>query len=231
MRDTDGGKMGPPEEPRCRWAREFLGARLSRTKADTTDSDATAPGSPLESTAELLTRVRQGDTLARERLVSRFLPIFKRWAHGRLPQGARDLAETDDLVQVTLVRALDHVKGFEPRRPGAFLAYLRQILMNQVRDEIRRAAHRPRREEISDDHPSAGPTPLDTILSRESLDAYEAALSTLPDRTREAVVLRLEFGLGYQEVAEAIESPSANAARMLIARALVQMAEAMHGTR
>jgi len=190
-----------------------------------------APQPSLESTAELLTRVRQGDALAKERLVSRFLPLFTRWAHGRLPPGARDLAETDDLVQVTLVRALDHVEGFEPRRPGAFLAYLRQILMNQVRDEIRRAASRPRREEISDEHPSAAPTPLDTILSREKLEAYEAALATLPERTREAVVLRLEFGLGYQEVAEAIESPSANAARMLIARALVHMAEAMHGTR
>lgn len=206
------------------------GVHSPRTKVGATTPDALAPQPSLESTAELLTRVRHGDSLARERLVSRFLPIFKRWAHGRLPPGARDLAETDDLVQITLVRALDHVERFEPRRPGAFLAYLRQILMNQVRDEIRRAAHRPRREEISDDHPSATPTPLESVLSGERLEAYELALGTLPDRTREAVVLRLEFGLGYQEVAEAIESPSANAARMLIARALVQMAEAMHGT-
>ena len=186
---------------------------------------------PLEDTAELLSRVRRGDADARERLVARFLPICRRWAHGRLPAGARDLAETDDLVQSTLLRALDHVDGFEHRGQGAFLAYLRRILMNQVRDEIRRSHHRPRREELSDDWASHAPGPLEDVLSQESLAAYEAALAGLPDRSRQAVMLRLEFGMGYQEVAETIGSPSPNAARMLIARALVQMAEAMHGSR
>ena len=193
---------------------------------------ASAPATKaLESTAQLLARVRQGDTAARDHLVARFLPAFRRWAHGRLPTGVRDLAETDDIVQSTLLRALDHVEGFEPRGQGAFLAYLRRILMNQVRDEIRRSNHRPRLEELSEEIPSAAPGPLENVLSRESLAAYEEALQALPERTREAVVLRLEFGLGYQEVAEAVGSPSANAVRMLIARALVHMAEAMHGTR
>ena len=199
---------------------------------DTAGAVATGPATPsLESTAELLARVRQGDATARDHLVARFLPAFRRWAHGRLPAGVRDLAETDDIVQSTLLRALDHVEGFEPRGQGAFLAYLRRILMNQVRDEIRRSNHRPRLEEISEEMPSPAPGPLENVLSRESLAAYEEALQGLPERTREAVVLRLEFGLGYQDVAEAVGSPSANAARMLIARALVQMAEAMRGTR
>ncbi len=168
--------------------------------------------------------------MARERLVARFLPIFKRWAHGRLPALGRDLAETDDLVQVTLLRALDHVESFEPRGEGAFLAYLRSILMNQVRDEIRRAALRPAREELSEAVPSGAASPLDCVLSQERLEAYEAALATLPARTREAVVLRLEFEFGYREIAAAIGSPSANAARMLIFRALVSMMEVMHGS-
>ena len=185
----------------------------------------------LENTGELLDRVRHGDAGARERLVARFLPLCRRWAHGRLPLGVRDLAETDDLVQSTLLRALDHIEGFEHRGQGAFLAYLRRILMNQVRDEIRRSHHRPRREELSEDWESAAPGPLDHVLSQESLAAYEAALAGLPERSRQAVVLRLEFGFGYQEVAEAVGSPSPNAARMLIARALVLMAEAMHGSR
>ena len=193
---------------------------------------ASAPATKaLESTAQLLARVRQGDTAAREHLVARFLPAFRRWAHGRLPTGVRDLAETDDIVQSTLLRALDHVEGFEPRGRGAFLAYLRRILMNQVRDEIRRSQTRPQREELSEDWESPTPGPLDRVLSQESLEAYEAALAGLPERSRQAVVLRLEFGFGYREVAEAIGSPSPNAARMIIARALVLMAEAMHGSR
>lgn len=194
--------------------------------------DPTGPPQPaLENTAELLHRVRRGDADARERLVARFLPICQRWAHGRLPAGVRDLAATDDLVQSTLIRALNHLEGFEPRGQGAFLAYLRRILMNQVRDEIRRSQHRPRREELSEEWASTAPGPLDQVLSQESLAAYEAALGALPECTRQAVVLRLEFGLGYQEVAETIGSPSPNAARMLITRALVQMAAVMHGVR
>lgn len=54
----------------------------------------------LESTAELLDLVRRGDPGARERLASRYLQVLHRLAHGRLPSRARDLLDTDDLVQV-----------------------------------------------------------------------------------------------------------------------------------
>lgn len=87
----------------------------------------------LESTATLLARVREGDAGARDRLCGQYLPILMRWAHGRLPPVARDLAETADLVQVTLVKALNAVDRFQPRHEGAFLAYLRTALLNVVR--------------------------------------------------------------------------------------------------
>src|SRR2546425_1202149 len=70
----------------------------------------------LESTASLLARVRAGDSGARDRLLVRYMAILRRWAHGRLPRRARHLADTEDLVQTTLVRALDGVQRFEPRR-------------------------------------------------------------------------------------------------------------------
>ncbi len=181
--------------------------------------------SNLESTAALLHRVRSGDEAARNRLFERYLPAFQRWAHGRLPPSARGLAETNDLVQVTLMRALQRIETFEPRREGAFLAYLRQILMNLVRDEIRRANVRPLNVELDENLPQEIPTPMDDAMGAERLEAYEASLAALPERTREAVVLRLELGFTFAQVAEAIGSPSANAARMLITRALLKMAE------
>ena len=97
-----------------------------------------APEANLESTATLLTRVRAGDEDARERLVVRYLALMKRWAHGRVPARARRFADTDDLVQTTLLRALNAVPHFEPRREGAFLAYLRKILLNQLRTALQR---------------------------------------------------------------------------------------------
>lgn len=186
------------------------------------DLDRTAP---LEKTADLLREVRQGQTGAVDRLVKRYLPILRRWAHGRLPSHARDLADTDDLVQITLIRALDHIGEFEPRREGAFLAYLRRILLNSLRDEVRRVNRRPARRDVDD--VVADPALVVNAVGVETLIAYERALARLPEKQQEAVVLRIEFGFTFQEVADAIESPSANAARMMVTRALAQMAEVM----
>ena len=188
-------------------------------------------GRPMESTASLLVRVRAGDTVARERLTQRYLPALQRWAHGRVPAGARDLMDTADLVQVTLVRALTRIEEFEPRGEGAFLAYLRAILLNQIRDQARRAARAPGREELSEELPDPAPSPLEEAIGRETLESYEAALSRLTPEQQEAIVMRAELGFTYQEIADALGSPSANAARMLVRRAITRMAEVMDGPR
>jgi len=185
--------------------------------------------SELETTAYLLGRSREGDVLARERLLGRYLPILKRWAHGRLPNRARTLAETDDLVQVTLLRAIENMGSFEPRHEGAFLAYLRRILLNALRDHIRRANVRSGSEEFEDTIPDSEPSLLDRVIGKDLVEAYDTALSSLPELQQEAVILRLEFGMSFQEVAEAIGSPSANAARMVVSRALAQLSKTLAG--
>ncbi len=196
------------------------------------------PGSPpalpfreTETTAALLELVRAGDQDATDRLVLRCLPALRRWAHGRLPTRARGMVDTDDLVQVSVLRALNQVGRFEPRREGAFLAYLRRILLNAVRDEIRRSARRPGGEEASEDLVDEGAPAVEQVIGRETMEAYEAALAELSDAQQEAVILRIEFGYTFPEIAEATGSPSANAARMTVARALVRLAEAMDGRR
>ena len=83
-----------------------------------------------EPTEVLIRRVRAGENPARDALVRRFLPLLRQWAHGRLPRAARDLHETEDLVQLALMRALKQINSFESEGPGSFLAYLRQILLN-----------------------------------------------------------------------------------------------------
>lgn len=185
----------------------------------------------LESTVLLLERVRGGDERARERLVARYLPLLRRWAHGRLPAHARGLADTDDLVQVSLVRALDHVDGFEVRREGAFLAYLRRILMNALRDEIRRSARRPSEPLEGHEPPAADPSLIEQQIGREIVASYEDALTRLTEAQQEAVIMRLEFGYGYPRIAEAIGDTTPNAVRMLVARALVRLAEEMEAHR
>jgi RNA polymerase sigma-70 factor (ECF subfamily) len=184
------------------------------------------PPSP-ESTAVLLDRARGGDADARERLAARFLPVLQRWAHGRLPPAGRGAVDTDDLVQVALLKALDHVDTFVPEREGAFLAYLRRILLNQLRDELRRA--RPGRVGVNEELPDRAPSPVEEVIGRQVVERYEEALQTLEERQREAVILRLEFGYSHDEVAEAVGCPSGNAARMLVSRALLRLAELLDG--
>lgn len=180
-----------------------------------------------ESTAVLLQRIRAGDERARDRLLERYLPVLRRWAHGRLPAKARGFADTDDLVQITLVRVLKQLERFEPRHEGAFLAYLRRILVNAMRNEIARAATRGRQEEPGEGLPDAAPSPLEAAIGRDLLDRYEAAFARLGEEQQEAVFMRVEMGLGYEEIAGAMGKNSANTARMIVARALARMAETM----
>lgn len=185
----------------------------------------------MESTADLLARARDGEHAAREQLVARYLPLLRRWAHGRLPQYARELAETDDLVQVSLLRVLDHLADFEPRHEGAFFAYLRRILLNAVRDEIRRASRLPGRAEIPASLASEAPSAVEQAIGREVMEAYEAALSSLPETQQQAVILRVEFGFSYPEIAAALGRSSSNAVRMMVSRSLIRLAEVMHAQR
>jgi RNA polymerase sigma factor (sigma-70 family) len=182
---------------------------------------------PLDSTAVLLVRAQSGDSAAREALFARFLPVLRRWAHRRLPSGARALADTDDLVQVTLVRALNRIPELEPRQEGSLLAYLRRILLNAVREEIRRSASRGEHRELADDLPDARASVVDEVVGREKMELYERGLAALTEEQQEAVVLRVEFGYSHQQIAEAMGKPSADAARMTVVRALVQLAKAM----
>jgi RNA polymerase sigma-70 factor (ECF subfamily) len=92
---------------------------------------------------------------------------------------------------------------------------------------MRRALLRPPPEEVDSRLPHDGTSPLEAAIGSQTLERYEAALARLTDEEREAVVTRVEFGLSYAEVAEALGKPSADAARMAVVRALVKLAREM----
>lgn len=182
--------------------------------------------SPLASTATLIRRIQLGEAELREELVRRCLPHLRRWAHGRLPTYGRHLSETDDLIQITLMRAMGRLESFEPEREGAFLAYLRQILLNTVRNEIRTTQRRPATEPLDpNNEPPATNRPVQDQLA--DAERYEIALEALEGTQRQAVVLRCEFGLSYPEIAEELNLPSADAVRMSVSRGLLKIAGAL----
>jgi len=192
--------------------------------------DETPPGVPSfegMSSSELIVRVQRGESRALDALLARYRPILRRWAAGRLPRQARDLVDTEDMVQEVLIGAVRNLPTFEPRHAGAFAAYVRQALGNRIRNEARRVDSRPDRAELPDDLPDLGRSPLDEAVGRDAVRRYESALQTLSPAEQEMVVARLEMGLGYEEIADAAGKSSADAARMTVTRALLRLAREM----
>jgi RNA polymerase sigma factor (sigma-70 family) len=185
------------------------------------------PSSSVTSTADLLQRARHGDKEAVNDLFSRYLPPLRRWARGRLPRWTRDVRDTDDMVQETLVQTLKHLDSFELRHEGALQAYLRQALVNKVRDEVRRVGRHAVPDAIVQDHPDPAASPLEEAIGREALGRYEAALHRLRTEEREVIIARVELGQSYQQIAAGHGKATADAARMAVSRALVRLAEEM----
>jgi RNA polymerase sigma-70 factor, ECF subfamily len=205
---------------------------MTDTRADDTplvDGRPTAAaGQPgVDSTFDLVEQAKAGDRDALDRLFARYLPSLRRWASGRLPRWSRDLMDTDDLVQETVVRAVKRIDRFESRHEGALQAYLRQAVVNRIRDEVRRAKRSPMATPLDDNASDGSASPLETAIGAEALERYEAALARLRPEEREAIVARVEMDGSYQDVARALGKPSADAARMAVSRALLRLAEEM----
>jgi RNA polymerase sigma factor (sigma-70 family) len=194
------GTMGQ----RVAFVEKFVSAGASAAKPDA------------KSTARPLERIGGGGREALEHLAERYFQILRRLADALLPGSVRPFVDIDDLVQTTLNRALTHWGDFVPRHEGAFLAYLRRLMRDQIMDEIRRVRSQP----------FAGPLE-ERDTGADAPEAYEAALAELTEVQQGAVIMRLELGFSYAEIAEALQIQSTNAARTLIARAIVEIAAAM----
>ena len=191
------------------------------------EPEAGAPDPP-QSTQELVSRARDGDHEAIERLFARHLRPLQRWASGRLPHWARDFADTDDLVQDALFQTFKRIGDFEPRRVGALQAYLRQAVVNRLRDELRRSRRQPDATDLDGlELEGRARTPLEQAIGHEAVERYERALQRLKPEERELIVARVEMDYTYEELAQVTGKPTADAARKAARRALVRLAEEM----
>ena len=180
-------------------------------------------------TLSLLLAARDGEAEALDRLFARYVPGLRQWASGRLPTWARDLSDTQDLVQETVFQVFRRLDGFEYRGEGALKAYLRRALMNRLRNEIRRVRARPVSDTLDSGIEDPARSPVALAIDAQQLQRYDEALSRLRPEERELVVARLELGMTYQEIADRLGRPSVDAARMAVVRALVRLSEEVNG--
>jgi RNA polymerase sigma factor (sigma-70 family) len=189
--------------------------------------EASSDRPQLHSSLTLLERAQAGDRVALDSLIARYLPRLQRWATGRLPRWARDMADTQDLVQETLFQTFKRIERFDPRGEGALQAYLRQAILNRIREELRRTKRRPPTSELDSAAEDNGRSPLEEAIGREAIERYEQALARLRSQDRELVIARIELGYTNREIAELLDKPTPNAARMATERAIVRLAKEM----
>lgn len=193
------------------------------------DAERGSPPSESQSTFGLLDRAQGGDRDAVDALFLRHLKPLQRWARGRLPPWARDVTDTDDLVQSTLLQTFKRIDRFEPRHVGALQAYMREAVLNRIRDELRRKGRRPDQVDLDDVQLEGGQSPFEAALGRERAERYEKALERLQPAHREAIIARIEMGYSYDELAAVLGSPTADAARKVTERALMRLTEEIKG--
>ncbi len=166
----------------------------------------------------LMLSIATGDERAFRLLVARWEgPVFRFLVH---MLGVEE--EARDLTQDTFLKVWDRAGRY--RAEGRFRSWLLRIAGNQARSLLRRrkilrwvsfdlARHD---RSTADDDPHRG------LERRETVARVRAAVADLPDRQREAVVLRRLQGLRYQEVAEIMQT-TVPAIESLLQRAAVTL--------
>ena len=140
-----------------------------------------------------------------------------------------------DLVQQTFLEAQRDFSGFHGTTHAALLAWMRQLLINNLAN-FRRDFHRDKRQvnrEIAiptDDssRPRSGDldagtaTPSAEMMRNEQTEAVERALVRLPEDYRRVIQLRYREERSFEVIAELMER-SENAVRKLWSRAIERL--------
>ena len=115
--------------------------------------------------------------------------------------------DAEEVAQDTFLRAYRALVRYPPERVRELKqrAWLHRIAVNVARNRFRGAG--PRTVELNGSEPDKASSPEDQALDRLALDGVAAALMCLPDRYREAVVLRYVQDLSYAEAAEVLGQP------------------------
>ncbi|MEQ1894284.1 MAG: sigma-70 family RNA polymerase sigma factor [Planctomycetota bacterium] len=190
---------------------------------DAKDEDPTPK--EMLATAEILAAARSGDQQAKNQLMRRFEPKLRQFLHRRAPRNKQGVLGTEDLVQEVLGRAWKGLERFEHRGQGSFWGYLRTIARNHLH-ELRRSREPVARVDLegSDGGPAGSEAdPAEHLMSQEEQERYEQALEELGPLLRNAVQMRLELELTYQEIAAECDFPSPDAARMAVQRAYKEL--------
>jgi RNA polymerase sigma-70 factor (ECF subfamily) len=175
--------------------------------------------------AELVEAARNGDTETLGQLLQSYRPYLLRIANDGLPAGLQPKLGASDLVQDTLVAALNCFARFTGRTPAKLKSWLRTILLRQMARAAEYYAG-TRKREVRREVPfvvealaADQSSPSSPARREEQAETVRQALSRLPERYRQVLVWREWDDLSFAEIAARLER-SVDAVRMLWLRAL-----------
>jgi RNA polymerase sigma-70 factor (ECF subfamily) len=159
-----------------------------------------------EADEALAARAQTGDLRAYEELVKRYQRLVFRILWSRGVSGP----DVEEVAQETFVRAWERLNTYDVTQP--FKAWLARVASNLAVDRYRTQQRRPPSVELTEEH-IAGPPyrpgddPAASALEQERQSLLRTELKGLPDKYREALVLRFIEDLSYDEIATVLDIP------------------------
>ncbi len=199
-------------------------AQAATTPGDAAEgADADADGDQNARSVSLMNCVKNGDTRAFEQLVE----MHQGAVIGTVAKMLGDATEAHDVAQQVFIRVWKSAARYEPK--AKFTTWLFTITRNLVFNESRR---RNRRQLVSSDEreeefhlqlPDEGKRgPAEDLEQKELMQAIDAAIQSLPEKQRIAVILRRYEGLPYNEIAKVLKT-SVSSVKSLLFRARAQL--------
>jgi RNA polymerase sigma-70 factor (ECF subfamily) len=145
----------------------------------------------------LIIAAQRGDRPAFARLVEQYWDRLYRWLYHL----AHDRHLAEDLAQETFLKAFAGLKKFQAGTN--FGAWLFRIAHNNFANQCRASARR--REPLPDHLPDSRHGPLDQAISDETVRSVARAVNRLPTEFRSALLLRVEEGLSFREIADILD--------------------------
>jgi RNA polymerase sigma factor (sigma-70 family) len=149
---------------------------------------------------ELLSRARAGDAEAFRVIFDREAPGVRRFLGDLL----RDGVAADEGTQETFVRAHHRLGTLEQagKLQGWLFGIARMVFLEQIRHKRRNGPQLdPANERPQIDR---APSPEALLLSAESDRMLDGAIAGLTEERRAALLMRIDHGLGYSEIASAM---------------------------
>jgi RNA polymerase sigma-70 factor, ECF subfamily len=159
----------------------------------------------------LLAAAKAGDRAAFECLVMACQSRILRW----LTRLTQDRAVAEELLQESLFKAFVSLSSF--RGDASFATWLARIAHNTFLAWNKLNRRRPDQESLDDDTlgsndesvdwPSFSESPETLLWQQELSDSLGHAMTELPEVLRQALTLREQEGLSYEEIAQIQEVP------------------------